>query len=108
MQMVTTVILRSHAGRVRWIPQGGVKIDDGVESSRSSYPLIDCHALGLAGCIPRSKTLIRKNGRAKNLEPSSVRARDDLFVSRDDFIRRYWRSTKARIGLRSLRVGLTD
>src|ERR1700680_4307342 len=91
MQMVTTVILWSHAARSRGVAQGGVKIDDPVESPRSSNPLVYRHALRLPGRGPSAKALIGKNGRAENLEAPGVRPRDDLFVSRDDFIRRYLR-----------------
>src|SRR6267378_5104482 len=108
MQMIPTVILRSHAGRPRRVAQGGVKIDDAVESPRSSNPLVHRHALRLTGCGPSTNALIRKNSRAKNLEAPGVRASDDLFVSRDDFIRRYLRPAATRIGIRVRCIWLTN
>src|ERR1700737_1245266 len=58
MQMIPTVILRSHACRSRGVTQGGVQIDDAIESPRSSNPLVHRHALRLTGCGPRTKALI--------------------------------------------------
>src|ERR1700730_12440197 len=92
MQMIPTVRLRSHASRNRRVAEGGVKIDAPVEGSRSSNPLIHRHALRLTRCGPGTKALIRKNGRAKNLEAAGVRSSDDLFVSGDDFIRCHLRA----------------
>src|ERR1039458_953092 len=91
MQMIPTVILRSQAAGSRRVAQDGIKIDDPVESSRSSNPLVHRHALRLTGRGPGAKALIGKNGRAENLEAPGVRPSDDLFVARDDFIRRYLR-----------------
>src|SRR6202521_626686 len=108
MQMVSTVILWSHAARSRGVAQGGVKIDDPVESPRSSNPLVYRHALCLTGCGPGTNALIRKNSRAENLEAPGVRPSDDLFVSRDDFIRCHLGPAATRIGIRCRSVWLTN
>src|SRR6266478_405915 len=108
MQMISTVILRSHATRSRRVAEGGVEIDDPVESPRSSNPLIHRHALRLTGCGPTPNTLIWKNSRAENLDPPGVRSSDDLLVSRDDFIRCHLRPAATRIGIRGRCVWLTN
>src|SRR5437016_1128207 len=97
MQMVSTVILRSHAGGSCGVAYRGIKIDDPVESPRSSNPLVHGHALRLTGCGPCAKALIWKNGRAKNLDAPGMRASDDLFISRDDFIRCHLRPAETRV-----------
>src|SRR5258708_16387531 len=108
MQMISTVILRSHATRIRGVAQGGVEIDDPIESARSSNPLLHRDALRFTGCSPTPNTLIWKNSRAENFEPPGVRASDDLFVSRDDFIRCHLRPAATRIGIRGRCVWLTN
>src|SRR6202795_3242639 len=108
MQMIPTVILWSYARRSRGVAHGGVKIDDAVESPRSSNPLVHSHALRLTGRRPGTNALIRKNSRAKNLEAPGGRPSDDLFVSRDDFIRRHLRPAATRIAIRGRCVWLTN
>src|ERR1022692_493878 len=108
MQMIATVILRSQAARSRWVAQGGIKIDHSVESPRASNPLIHRHALRLTRCGPATIALIRKNGRAENLEATGVRPSDDLFVARDNLIRRNFRPGGTRIGSRGRCVRLTN
>src|ERR1700675_280367 len=108
MQMIPTVILWSYARRSRGVAHGGVKIDDAVESPRSSNPLVHRHALRLTRRSPGTNALIRKNSRAENLEAPGVRPSDDLFVSRDDFIRCHLRPAATRIGIRCGCVWLTN
>src|SRR5450755_2900822 len=91
MQMIPTVILRSHAAGSRRVAQSGVKIDDPVESPRRSNPLVHRLALRLALRGPGTKALIRKNRRTENPKAPGTRASDDLFVAGDDFIRRHLR-----------------
>src|SRR5258706_9704804 len=105
--MISTVILRCDAGRIRGVAQGGIKSDDAVESPRSSNPLIHRRALRLTCCGPGTKALIGENSSAKNLEAPGVRSSDDLFVSRNDFIRRHLRPAETRIVFQGPRVGLT-
>src|ERR1700691_1113318 len=106
--MIAAVILRSHAAGIRRVAHNGVKVDDPVESPRSSNPSVDCHALCLAVWSPSLKALIRENGRAKNPEATGMRSSDDLFISRDNFIRGDLRPAQTRIRIRSRCIRLAD
>src|SRR5271155_971809 len=106
--MISAVKLRSHPAGHRRIAHRGVKIDEPVESARSSNPLIDGYAFRLTRCGPSTKALIGKNGRPENLDTSGMRASDDLFVAGDKFIRRDLRPRKTRIGSCGRSVRLTN
>src|SRR5258708_15627881 len=108
MQMISTVILGSHAARSRRVAESGIKIDDPVERPRRSNPPIYRHALRFTRCGPSANALIWENGRAENLETPGVRPGDDLFVSRDDFIRSHLRPAATRTGIRGGSVRLTN
>src|ERR1700677_5274701 len=106
--MIAAVILRSHAGGIRRVAHNGVKVDDPIESPRSSNPWFDGHALCLAAWSPSMKALIREKGRAKNREATGIRSSDDLFISRDNFIRRDLRPAQTGIRIRSGCIRLAD
>src|SRR5277367_4795569 len=106
--MISAVKLRSHPAGHRRIAHRGVKIDEPVESARSSNPLIDGYAFRLTRCGPSTEALIGKNGCTENLEASGVGPGDYLFVPRDDFIRGDLCPRKTGIGGRRWSVWLTN
>src|ERR1700679_430178 len=106
--MISAVILRGQVAGARRITQGGIEIDDPVESPRRSNPLIHGNALCLARCCPRSQALIGKNRRAENLEAACMRTSNDLLIASDDFIRCHLCSTPTRICIRSGSIRLPN
>ena len=108
VQVVAAVVLRRHSSWVCGIAECPIKINEAVKGSRGSDPLVHCHPLRFATCGPSTKSLVRKDRGAENLQSSGMRPGDDLFVPNDDVVGGHGGPAHTRVGAGSGSVGLAD
>src|SRR6185312_15197726 len=89
MQMVATIVVRTHAAGTACIADSLIEVDYAVKRFSGANPFVHCFALNLllGSVIARIDSPFKRCKRAaEDLEPMLVRARGELRQSGDDVI----------------------
>src|SRR5579863_3501530 len=86
MQVISAVVLRIHSLRICGIRYRRCEIDDSIKAAGGFDPGIDCNAFSLSLLRPTAEALVGENGCSENLQTTSVRLGNDLFVACDQFV----------------------
>src|SRR5215470_16852332 len=92
VEMVAAVVDRQHPGRMRYVAQGFVEVDDRIECSAVADPGVDRLALGFALRSPgpgkERLVLVRRQGAPEDPDAARARTHRELLEAGDHLLRR--------------------
>src|ERR1700681_1263907 len=93
MQMVAAVVVGAQLGRVVWVPQRCVEIDDGVECAATAYPGVDLLTNGFSlrsveghMGLAEERVLKRRDRRPDDSNAFSLRTHNELAIAGYDVL----------------------